>query len=45
MNNPVHHNPPEGETTIGDIIVGIVGCIGAAWLIVDALHSIWRIYS
>lgn len=45
MNNPVQHNPPEGETTLGDIIVGIVGCIGAVWLIVDALYSIWRMYS
>ena len=45
MNTDAPHNPAEGETTPGDIIVGVVGSLGAAWLIIEALHTIWRIYS
>lgn len=35
----------EGETTPGDIIVGTIGCIGSAYLILEALYMIWRMYS
>ena len=42
MNSDTPHNPAEGETTHGDIIVGIVGCLGAAWLIIEALYMIVR---
>lgn len=38
-------HPAEGQTTLGDIIIGAVGCLGAAWLIIEALHTIWRMYS
>lgn len=39
------NDPAEGKTTTGDILVGILGILGAAWLIIEAIHTIWRMYS